>query len=287
MTNSSESLRAVIENITSLPTLPTVAEKINQLLENPQTTAEEIGKAITTDQALTAKVLKLVNSAFYGFPGRISTITHAIVILGFSTIKNIVLTTSIFEAFRKSRNAQSEFDMEAFWLHCIACGAAAQTIARKSGFKEWESCFIAGLIHDIGKTILFQYRPKEFLQIIEHAKAQGQLFYDCERTLFDITHPQIGALLAQRWRLPHNLHCAIEHHHAPLPSHPHYLMTAIVHAADILVRAMDFGSGGDEKIPLLSEQVWRDLHLEHTALAALLESIEEEVSKAMVFMQLI
>jgi putative nucleotidyltransferase with HDIG domain len=287
VTNSTESLRSVIENITSLPTLPTVAEKINQLLENPQTTAEEIGKAITTDQALTAKVLKLVNSAFYGFPGRISTITHAIVILGFSTIKNIVLTTSIFDAFRKSRTAQSQFDMEAFWLHCIACGAASQTIARATGFKEWESCFIAGLIHDIGKTILCQYRPQDFLQVIEEAATKGELFYDCERQLFDIAHPQIGALLAQRWRLPQNLLNAIEHHHAPLPSHPHYTMTAIVHSADILVRAMDYGSGGDEKIPLLSEQVWRDLHLEQSALGGLLESIDEEVSKAMVFMQLI
>jgi len=96
------------------------------------------------DQALASKVLKLVNSAFYGFPGKIGTITHAVVILGFSTVKNIVLTASIFDAFSNRKNSRSEFSMENFWMHSIACGAASQTIAKHIGFKEKEECFIAG-----------------------------------------------------------------------------------------------------------------------------------------------
>ncbi|MDO5576258.1 MAG: HDOD domain-containing protein, partial [Fibrobacter sp.] len=129
-------------NISSLPTLPTVLESITSLLESPKTSAEEVGKAITTDQVLTSKVLKLVNSAFYGFPGRISTVTHAMVILGFSTVKNIVLTASIFEAFKGDTTTASDFNLEQFWIHSIACGATSRALARIMGSKETEECFI-------------------------------------------------------------------------------------------------------------------------------------------------
>ena len=142
-----QTIRNTLETVSTIPTLSIVIDKIARLLQNPQTSAEEIGKAITTDQALAAKVLKLVNSAFYGFPGRISTLSHAIVILGFSTIKNIVLTASILDSFRSKGKATEGFNLEYFWMHSIACAAAAQSIARTIGSNEKEDCFIAGLIH--------------------------------------------------------------------------------------------------------------------------------------------
>ena len=119
-----------ISNLSSIPTLPSIIVQITSLLQSPKTSAEELGRAIASDQALAAKVLKLVNSAFYGFPGRISTITHAIVILGFSTIKNVVLTASILDIFKKKSDNITDFDIEQFWMHSIACGAAAKSIAR-------------------------------------------------------------------------------------------------------------------------------------------------------------
>jgi HD-like signal output (HDOD) protein len=280
-------IRATVEGISSLPTLPTVLDRITRLLGNPQTSAEEVGRAITVDQSLASKVLKLVNSAFYGFPGKISTITHAIVILGFSTIKNIVLTASIFDAFKSKGQQQDGFDMQKFWEHAIACGAASQTIARHVGFEEKEACFIAGLIHDIGKIILCHYMPKEFRAIVANAAAKDILFYESERELFDITHQEVGGILVQRWNLPQNLQHAVQYHHIPLPSRNHYTVTAIVHCADILVRAMDFGNGGDNKVPLMSENVWRNLGLENIQLIPLLENIEEEVRKAAIFTQMV
>jgi HD-like signal output (HDOD) protein len=275
-----------ITNVSTIPTLPAVLEKINTLLKNPQTSAEEIGKAITTDQALASKVLKLVNSAFYGFPGRISTITHAVVILGFSTIKNIVLTASIFDAFKKKKGEFVSFDMEKFWLHSISCGATAQTLAKYTGNKNKEECFIAGLIHDIGKIVICQYLPQEFKILLEYINKKNGLFYDCERELFDATHQEIGGIIAENWNLPPNLQYSVKYHHMPSQDENYYMSTAIVHLADILVRALDIGNSGDNKMPVIADHVWNTFRLTEKKLSVLFEEITVEIEKALVFMKI-
>jgi putative nucleotidyltransferase with HDIG domain len=280
-------IRKTLETVSTIPTLSVVIDKIARLLQNPQTSAEEIGKVITTDQALAAKVLRLVNSAFYGFPGRISTITHAVVILGFSTIKNIVLTASIFEAFTKKKNTESDFNIEQFWLHSIGCGAASQAIAKHIGFKEKEECFIAGLIHDIGKIILCYFFPEEFEAVFQNARSRNILFHKSEREVLGITHDEIGAIITKRWNLPANLQLTVQNHHCPSPEQEGYSMTAIVHAADILTRAMEIGNGGDEKMPLIIESVWGNLGFDHISFESLLEGIDEEFDKATIFMQIL
>jgi putative nucleotidyltransferase with HDIG domain len=282
-----EAIRKTLETISTIPTLSIVIDKLARLLQNPQTSAEEIGRAITMDQALASKVLKLVNSAFYGFPGKIGTITHAVVILGFSTVKNIVLTASIFDAFSNRKNSRSEFSMENFWMHSIACGAASQTIAKHIGFKEKEECFIAGLIHDIGKIILCHYFPEEFEHVFQTARQNGLLFYDTEKQTLGINHEEIGGIITQRWNLPKNLQKAVQNHHAPSATQEFYTLSGIVHAADILVRALDIGNGGDDKIPLMSEAVWKDLGLENLALQSVFGDVEDEYDKATIFMQLV
>lgn len=285
MSKQTDILKPIVD-ISSIPTLPIVIERISRLLQNPKTSAEEIGKAITTDQALATKVLKLVNSAFYGFPGKISTITHAIVILGFSTIKNVVLTASIFDAFYKKNDETHNFNLELFWIHSIACGAAAQSIAKHIGFNEKEECFIAGLLHDLGKIIVCQYLPDEFNKALLLAKNKKILFFESEQELFNVTHQEIGAFLTERWNLPQNLQNAVKFHHSPLPTRDHYTMTAIVHCADIFVRSLDFGNGGDDKIPAMSENVWKSFGLENHSLNMLFDAIRDEIEKATVFLQL-
>ncbi|MDD5675322.1 MAG: HDOD domain-containing protein [Chitinivibrionales bacterium] len=284
---SLSSLQATISKITTIPTLPTVITRISKLLQNPQTSAEEIGKVITTDQALTTKVLKLVNSAFYGFPGKIGTITHAIVILGFSTVANIVLTASILDVFRRKSNEGAAFDMEKFWLHSIATGAAAQAIAKFIGSSQKEECFIAGLIHDIGKIILCQYQPAAFDQVLQDAQQKQILFYESEKAQFDVTHQEIGGMLAEHWNLPAALTAAIKYHHIPSTSRDFFSVTAIVHCADIFVRAMDVGNGGDEKIPCMAEVAWNNLGLENVPLPTLIEKINDEIERSTVFLQMI
>lgn len=280
-----ETLQLAIQNISNIPTLPTVIEKITRLLQNPQTSAEEVGRAITTDQSIASKVLKLVNSAFYGFPGKISTITHAIVILGFSTVKNIVLTASIFDFFQKRGQLHPDFDMEQFWQHSLACGAASQAIAKYIGYEQKEECFIGGLVHDIGKVALCQYLPEDFELVVKEVKKKGILFYDAEREQLGTTHEEIGAVLTERWNLPKNLQDVVRYHHHPSLSQTHRTMTGIVQIADVFIRALDFGYGGDDKIPLIDQASWKKLGFSSLALGPLLQDIDEEVEKASTMMQ--
>ncbi|KMQ51626.1 metal dependent phosphohydrolase [Chitinispirillum alkaliphilum] len=283
--NNDSILSKRLEVINSIPTLPEVVERLTVLLQNPKTSAEEVGRAITADQALSSKVLKLVNSAFYGFPGRIGSINHAVVILGFATVKNIVLTASILQCFKIPEKKEGGFSPEQFWLHSISCGAAAKCIARHIGFSNSEECFTAGLIHDIGKIILHQYLPENFQQIIDLVNQTDKLFYDCERELFDFTHQDIGGELADRWKLPSHLRDAIALHHNPFIDQQNFSVTAVVHCADIFVRALNYGSGADRKIPPMNESVWRNLGLENTSLTSLFDSIGKEIRKASVFVQ--
>ncbi len=283
----SAAIRKTLENVSTIPTLSMVIEKISRLLSNPQTSAEEIGKAITTDQALAAKVLKLVNSAFYGFPGRISTITHAVVILGFATVKNVVLTASIFDAFSKKTPISASFDLKKFWLHSIACGAASQCLAKHIGYGEKEECFIAGLIHDVGKIILCNFLPEEFEAVVQNTVRKECLFFESEKEMLHITHEDLGGIVTERWNLPKNLREAVRFHHSPVVNGEFSTIAGIVQAADILVRAMDYGSGGDDKIPQMADAVWSNLGFETLNLPDLLEDIDAEVDKAAIFMQLI
>src|SRR3989339_317226 len=218
-----DKLRLITEKVTGLPTLPRVIQEITNLMQNPRTSAEEVGRAITMDQSLASKVLRLVNSAFYGFPGRINTITHAIVILGFNTVKNIVLTASVFDKLG-GMGHKDEFDLEKFWLHSIATGVISKEIAKKVNFRYYEESFLAGVLHDIGKIILFKFLPDEFSQVIARQKQEQCLFLDAEKKALDLTHNEIGNWLAQRWNLPEDLRAAILYHHSPMLVNQHKTM---------------------------------------------------------------
>ncbi len=282
MALEANALRAITERVTSIPTLPTVITRMSTLLQDPRTSAEEVGKAITNDQALASKVLKLVNSAFYGFPGRINTITHAIVILGFGTVKNIVLTASIFDSFGGKGEAGA-FDVEKFWLHSIGVGAGAKAIAQLTGFRYLEEAFLGGLLHDIGKIILSQYAKPEMAKVMKVISQKNCLFLEAEKEALGATHQELGSWLCGKWNLPKDLTASVTFHHRPAGAGDHMQITSIIHLADLLVRALAIGSGGDNKIPRIDSEAWAKLGLKEQDLSQILKAVEEEVEKANVF----
>jgi putative nucleotidyltransferase with HDIG domain len=283
MSANQVNVKQLIDSIEDLPTLPTVISKINQLLQNPRTSAEEVGRAIVTDQSLASKVIKLVNSAFYGFPGRINTITHAIVILGFATVKNIVLTASIIGAFNDKKN--NKFNMEAFWMHSIAVGALSKTIAKEIKFKFLEEAFIAGLLHDIGKLILSQYLPQAFEKVALHCQQANCLFKEAEQLVLGVNHADIGYHLANKWNLPQDLSAVIHYHHRPEEAEDYQTITSIIHLADILARGLCIGSGGDNTIPEVDDFAWSHLALGEDKIRKILDKSQSEIEKASVFMK--
>jgi HD-like signal output (HDOD) protein len=154
--------RARIENIVGLPTVPGSLKRIAQILEKPNVTLEEIGRFVSADPALTARVLKMVNSAIYGFPGRISSVSHAVMLLGLNVIKGLLLGISVFDIMQKL--------MAGLWDHSLGCAVVARAIAEKKGIKDPEDVAVAALIHDIGKVILIMEFQEAYEEAIKDAE---------------------------------------------------------------------------------------------------------------------
>lgn len=268
-----------LAKVHDLPTLPVVVNNVIQITQNPKSSALEVGRAISYDQALATKVLRTANSAFYGFPRKITTITHAIVILGFANIRNIVLTASIFDMF-PSKGGSKYFDREGFWKHSLACGVTSKLIAKRLGIKNLEEVFICGLLHDLGKLVLDTYFKEDFARVVRLVKEKEILIRDAEQQLLDIDHAAVGGIVADKWNLPPALIKAIRFHHNPPRASESMRIAAIVHLADVLCRAIGMGNGGDTKVPCINEESWELLNLNKQTIKRLFSEMEEEVATA-------
>jgi HD-like signal output (HDOD) protein len=193
-------VRTRIEAIEELPTLPVVVTQILQATKSMATNANDVGDLISADQSLTVKVLKLVNSPFYGFPQKIKTITHAIVILGFSKVKNIVLAASVFGMVKQPKN--STVSLCDLWEHALTTGIVCRQIAkhRNSGI-DIEEMFVAGLLHDLGKVIIICNLPDICTAVSEKVREKDCLFYEAENEVLNFAHDKIGVWLGEKWNL--------------------------------------------------------------------------------------
>jgi HD-like signal output (HDOD) protein len=229
------SVKKRIQNILQLVPFPAVAMEVVRLVDNPKTNAAKLGEVISKDQALAAKVLKVANSPFYGFPKQISTINFAIVVLGFETLKEIVLSVSLASSL--ASKLDKSFDIEKFWRHSLVCGITARYLARDTGYRVAGEAFIAGLLHDIGILILAQYFRKEYQQIVAIGRKGEFTFDQIERSFLEgATHCEVGAWLADRWNFPRQLVEAILYHHQPelAPKNPE--LTALVNLSETICR---------------------------------------------------
>ena len=270
-------LRKIIAGIDDLPTLPRTVLKITELINNPNSSAKDLAKIITDDQVLTARLLKLVNSSFYGFPQRISTVTNAIVLLGFDAIRSLLLTTSAFDLFA-GRNIKLKQDQEKFWDHSLGCAVGAKVIGNYLRHDKIEELFVSGLLHDIGKIVEMQYLPEEFAKVASAINKENILMKTAEEEVLGYSHAEIGRLLADKWNLPVKLEQVIAHHHEPAAAGSFVLEASIVHLADILCRALDMGHGGDNKIPPLDKSAWEFLKIKTGSIEAIMETMQNEYS---------
>lgn len=283
-TDAQARLKQLTERIVGLPTLPSMLQNINRLMLNPRTSAKEVAQIISSDPAIASKVLRVVNSSFYGFPNRISTITHAIVILGFNTVKSIVLSSTIFDIFKKTGQDET-FNRTDFWKHSLGVGAASRAIGRIVGYSALEEIFIAGLLHDVGKIVLDQFLHDKFAEILQKAEREKILVREAEEQLLGVNHAEIGAWLFEKWNLSKGLVEAVRHHHNPALAGEHQRLAAIVHLGDIVVRSLRFGSGGDGKVPPISETAWNSLGMGAAPFDRIFKETGEEMEKAVVFLE--
>ena len=288
--NQKQRLRQITEKVIGLPSLPTVVTQLINLVGDPATTAREISQLISTDQALTAKILKVANSSFYGFPRKIATIQLAIVVLGFETVKNLGLSVAVLKRFHAGR-AHPLFDRQQFWEHAIGCGVAARMLARKRSRKLEGEAFVAGVLHDIGKLILIEYFPDEFGESLELARDELLTISEAEMKVIGVTHAEIGGWLAEKWNLPQSLVEAITYHHNPMAIDKPGEILMITHAANALTRHNHIGQAGDSLGASLNPAVstlfkgGRDIS-DEALLAELSKGLETELENARVFNEL-
>lgn len=276
-------LKKIIEKIQKLPTLPTVVQNILILVENPRTTAKDINRVICQDPALAAKVLRLVNSAFYGFPRRISQITDSIIILGFNTVKSLALSASVFDVFK---GESIFFDRTAFWQHSIGVGVCGQLIAKRLRYAKVEEVLLAGILHDIGKIALDQFAHEEFNKIIATVKEKDIQFREAEELILGCDHSDVGKWMAEKWNFPTSLLEPIGFHHTPDKSHDAAVITAMIHLSDIICKSQKIGYSGDDKVPALNKKAWDDLGVSKDEVEQIIKELKDEVKKAEAFLSL-
>lgn len=274
-----DATQRIIDKLKDIPTLPTVIHKIIEIVDSPNTSATDLNKAISMDQALSAKVLKLVNSAFYGFPKKIETLTQAIVILGFNTVRSLALSISMVD-FLSNRGGRPHLNYAEFWKHSIGVSILARSLARKAFPQIAEEAFVAGLLHDIGILILDQFLPGEYVKVFEAVQREKLPLYQVEKAVLGTTHSDVGRMLAAKWNLPDTLLYSIAYHHNPSPTREMFPITATIHAANIGAKILRLGGVGDEEyvhIYHISEEARHVLRLSFD----FPEDIQEYARKAM------
>jgi len=271
--------RSIKMKVRDLPSLPEVVTRVTELVQNPKSSAADMGRVISHDSGLTSRVLRLVNSAYYGFPKQISSIQHAIMILGFTTIKGLVLSSSIFKIFSPKNNLVNTLDYKKFWKHSLLTAIASKKIHQKLFFEDDENIFSAAILHDIGKLILDQYDHNNYANVI--AEAPDQIYINqvlnLEQKYCEVTHPSIGHTVAESWNLPKVLSDVIKYHHDPLQSEENKKITTIVYLGNYISQLVL--NVGEFKMDVFDENVVEHMRLNEDDLLVIYRDIEEEATQ--------
>ncbi|MFW6115189.1 MAG: HDOD domain-containing protein, partial [Thermodesulfobacteriota bacterium] len=241
----------LIQQIEELPSLPIISYKILDLVANKTTSFKELSKIIERDQAIAVKILKIANSSFYGFLGRVSSLEHALVLLGTKEVQSIVLGFSVYQFF--SLDKTNSFDRTQIWKHAILCSQIAKYLGIYFRLPDEGSLFLSGLIHDIGKVVIDQYFHEEFLQIIDHISSNHTTFSSAEKKILGVTHYQIGATLLKQWNFPHKVIMPILYHHAPWYDKDYEVNSIILYLANILTKLSGYPCHQQETLLNLTE----------------------------------
>lgn len=237
-------LNNIVSKVNDMPVLPNRINKIIELTENPDSTIEDLEKEILKDQSLTSKILRLANSAYYGYPRKINTVSQATILLGFQTIKSMTLasTMSKMMAHELKGYALGENDL---WTQSQTCAIISRHIAKEVKFSNPEAAYVGGLLRDIGKTILNHYVEKEYNAIVNKVEFGEVSFLEAEEEILGFNHAQVGEKIAEKWNFPGNLVEIIGYHHTPEKSIINPTLVSIVHIADAITMMMGVSIGAD------------------------------------------
>lgn len=251
MTTSAQDL---VRGSLELASLPEVVMRTIDLINDPDTSAAQIGQVLSEDPGLTARLLKIVNSPFYGFPSRIDTVSRAITVIGTLELLDLILATSVVKVFRGIPT--DLVDMDSFWEHSLYTGVIARILAGRMRAPNTERYFIAGLLHDIGSLAMYKQIPDICADALRRARVELAPLHTIEQELLGFDHGEIGGELMRAWHLPDSLVNAIRFHHQPLQAETFRLETAIVHLADVIACSIHDPTSETGRVPPMESAAW-------------------------------
>ncbi|MCJ7615894.1 MAG: HDOD domain-containing protein [Desulfobacterales bacterium] len=268
---------------TGLPTLPVVVNNIIVTARSERTSAKDLADLIITDQAISARVLRLANSAYNGMPQRIDTVGRAIVIIGFKEIISLALGMGVFSALSK-KGGETLIDMAELWKHAIGVGFAAKKIAKKIRLIADETTILTGLLHDIGKIIFCVYFPNEYAEVLKKTANEQTPLHEIEKECLGLDHAEMAYLLMKQWNLPVNLIQPVRYHHNPSACPKEQVdMAMIVYAANFICHQSGIGRSGNNNIET-DNKILGKLELSDENIRTLAEELESEQDKVEAFL---
>ena len=268
MAITKERLESEIGDLSNLPTIPGVVQLLVRMAEDDRSTVADLDQLISQDQVLSARVLCLVNSPFYGFTGKISSVSHALVLLGFNVVKGLVLSAAVFETLIP--------EMKGMGAHSLGTALLSRHLAEALRAPVPGELLVAGLLHDLGKVILAHVCPEDYIAARHVAEAKGIHVSAAELEIFGFDHTFPASLAAEAWHLPLNVSSAMAHHHRPSEAPEQPETAALVHLADILARALGYGDPGDTTMPHADTKAIERLGLSDHALGQVLRAAESD-----------
>lgn len=276
----SERLQDLLDNVEHLVSLPAAYVRINELVDDPASTADDIGRVITQDVALTARLLRVANSPLYGLTSQVDTVSRAVTVLGMQQVRDLALASSAVKTFEGIPNQL--VSMESFWEHSILCALCARTLAMECLKRQREAVFVGGLLHDIGQLVLYHFLPDLSRQTLEACldgpnELESQ---EAERDIFGFDHAEVGGELAQRWSLPTNIQECIAYHHNPAQAKQYRVETAIVHIANSIATLASLESTNIHDAPRIHKEAWDLTGLDQDIVAPTIASAQAQIGGA-------
>ncbi len=279
-----EEIKKIIKAIQSLPTLPTVAVKVNSIIKSPTAGAAELAQVIEYDQSISAKVLSLVNSAYYGLSRKINNIKEAVTYLGTNAISQLVLALGVIKTFEGKENKR--FDRAKFWTHSIAVAILAREISKsEKRHKHPDDIFTAGLLHDIGKVALDSFCSETFMPVLDELDKEEIPFYKAEQKVLGVDHTRVGEWVARSWELPLLTVVSIRHHHEAPSARKGFSLSQdsavdIVQVSDWLAITHGLGFSGSNKVEEPTEETFNRIPITKEKAEEIVNRTKTEIQRA-------
>ena len=259
MAANTMTLEELLSDVSSVPSLPLLYSRLDEAINHPRSSIADIAKVLSEDQGLTSRILKLANSPLFGYFSKIDTITQAVTIIGIQQVRDLALAISVMGLFKGI--PKDLVTMESFWRHSIGAALSARVLAATQREPNLERFFVAGILHDIGRLVLFTRMPDLSRTIMEISRTEQRCLYEVERQLLGYDHATIGGSLLRRWKLPVRVAEPVEYHHSSSQAIQFPRESAVLHCADILTHALGFGGCGENAVPPLINDSWERLSI--------------------------